>query len=351
MSQVDRSEGLVGSTGMKAPVKAASTANLTLSGEQTIDGISCVEGDRVLCKDQTTGSENGIYTVSTGTWNRSADFDGSYDVSQGTLVTVANGTLNAQLIFQITTADPITIGTTSITFIRQTVALTLNSVNDTSSTSNTIGTGAMTFTVTAGKSFQPGMWLMIADTAAPSTNSMYGQITSYSGTSLVMNITITSGSGTKTAWVISMSSGGGSNATTATTATNQSGGTVAATTITASSSIRSNSSTQGIGYSAGAGGTGSVSGGAVTINKVSGQITVPSTAYTSGTPQYVLFTNSTIAGTDTVSLSHQSASGTNAVIVSANNISYGAFTIIIYPLFTASDAFVINFNVIKGVTS
>src|ERR1019366_8209240 len=62
------------------------------------------------------------------------------------------------------------------------VAMNLNSTTDTSASSITIGTGAKTFTVTAGKSFQPGMYLVIADTAAPSTNSMYGQITSYSGT-------------------------------------------------------------------------------------------------------------------------------------------------------------------------
>jgi hypothetical protein len=85
------------------------------------------------------------------------------------------------------------------------VAMNLNSTTDTSASSITVGTGAKTFTVTAGKSFQPGMYLVIADTAAPSTNSMYGQITSYSGTTLVMNIISVLGSGTKTAWTISQS--------------------------------------------------------------------------------------------------------------------------------------------------
>jgi len=85
------------------------------------------------------------------------------------------------------------------------VAMNLNSTTDTSASSVAIGTGAKTFTVTAGKSFQPGMYLVIADTAAPSTNSMYGQITSYSTDQLVMNITGIVGSGTKTAWTISQS--------------------------------------------------------------------------------------------------------------------------------------------------
>jgi hypothetical protein len=82
-------------------------------------------------------------------------------------------------------------------------ALDMNDTTDASTTSNAIGTGAKTFTVTAGKSFLPGMWLVIADDAAPSTNSMSGQVTSYSSTTLVMNIVLTLGSGTKTAWTIS----------------------------------------------------------------------------------------------------------------------------------------------------
>lgn len=85
------------------------------------------------------------------------------------------------------------------------VAGTLTEVQDTSTTSNSIGTGSKTFTVTAGKSFVAGMTLLIADTAAPTTNTMLGQITSYTGTSLVVNVTATNGSGTKTAWTISQS--------------------------------------------------------------------------------------------------------------------------------------------------
>jgi hypothetical protein len=86
------------------------------------------------------------------------------------------------------------------------VAMNLNSTTDTSSSSVAIGTGAKTFIVSADKSFQPGMYLVIADTAAPSTNSMWGIIDSYSGTSLVMNIITVLGSGTIAAWTISQSS-------------------------------------------------------------------------------------------------------------------------------------------------
>lgn len=117
MSQVTRTEGLVGNTAIKAPVKAASTAALVLSGEQTIDGVACVTGDRVLVKNQASGVNNGIYVVDTGDWERAQDFDGSLDAAQGTLVKIGpGGTANADTVYQLDTADPIVIGTTSLSF-------------------------------------------------------------------------------------------------------------------------------------------------------------------------------------------------------------------------------------------
>lgn len=84
-------------------------------------------------------------------------------------------------------------------------AMNLNATNDTSTTSNSIGTGAKTFTVSTGKSYVGGMYVMIADTAAPTTNAMIAQVTSYSGSTLVVNVKYIIGSGTKTAWIISQS--------------------------------------------------------------------------------------------------------------------------------------------------
>jgi hypothetical protein len=57
------------------PVAAATTGDVTLSGEQTIDGVALVDGDRVLVKDQANPEENGIYIVRTGAWDRAADMD------------------------------------------------------------------------------------------------------------------------------------------------------------------------------------------------------------------------------------------------------------------------------------
>ena len=90
-----------------------------------------------------------------------------------------------------------------------TLALNLNSVNGTSVTSNVVGLGSKTFTTQTGKSILGSMFLTIGDTAAPSTNSMYVQVTSYnSGTgALVVNVIDFIGGGTKTAWVIAFSGG------------------------------------------------------------------------------------------------------------------------------------------------
>ena len=82
-------------------------------------------------------------------------------------------------------------------------ALNFNSITDTSSTSNVVDTlGDKTFTVSLNKSFYPGMWITIADAAAPTTNSMTGQVKSYSSTTLVFTNLSFRGSGTKTSWVI-----------------------------------------------------------------------------------------------------------------------------------------------------
>jgi phage-related tail fiber protein len=100
----------------KASVRVATTANITLSGEQTIDGVSVVAGDRVLVKDQSTGSQNGIYVASASAWSRAADCDVASEITSGMLVPVEAGTIGADIIFQLTTENPITVGTTALTF-------------------------------------------------------------------------------------------------------------------------------------------------------------------------------------------------------------------------------------------
>jgi hypothetical protein len=100
---------------MKAPCYVATTANITLSGLQTIDGISVPEFQRVFVKDQTDGVENGIYNVQLGAWTRAADCEGSWDITRGTLFPVNYGTANSDTIWRLTTDSPI-LDSSALTF-------------------------------------------------------------------------------------------------------------------------------------------------------------------------------------------------------------------------------------------
>ena len=103
---------------VKASVRAATTANITLSNTQTVDGVALSVGDRVLVKDQITGSQNGIYVVASGAWTRATDFDNTPDieVSPGTFFFVEDGTTQADNGYVVSNTGAITIGTTAITF-------------------------------------------------------------------------------------------------------------------------------------------------------------------------------------------------------------------------------------------
>lgn len=97
----------------KQSVKAATTADITLSGPQTIDGISVVAGDRVLVKNQTTQSQNGIYVVAAGAWTRSLDMD-SWSEVPSAFTFVEQGTVNSETGWVCTSDQGGTIGTTAI---------------------------------------------------------------------------------------------------------------------------------------------------------------------------------------------------------------------------------------------
>ena len=95
---------------IKDSVRVATTAAGTLSSAfangQTVDGVSLATGDRILIKDQTDATENGVYTVNaSGAPTRAADFDSSADVTAGAFVFVAEGTANADSGFVLTTND------------------------------------------------------------------------------------------------------------------------------------------------------------------------------------------------------------------------------------------------------
>lgn len=106
---------LVNGADWKQSCRCATTANITLSGLQTIDGITVVPNDRVLVKNQSTASQNGIYLASSGAWTRAADADvGS--LSANAAVFVSEGTTLADTQWIVNTNDAITVGTTSISW-------------------------------------------------------------------------------------------------------------------------------------------------------------------------------------------------------------------------------------------
>jgi microcystin-dependent protein/uncharacterized cupin superfamily protein len=146
MTIIDRRHSVSEGTAIKAPCRAATVANIVLAGEQIIDGIAVLEGDRVLVKNQTDATQNGIYEVSTGNWTRTRDFDGAFDIVKGTVVRVTNGSSNIGY-WEVTTANPIAVGTTALTF-----ALTTNSISGVSSFVQTLldDTSAAAFLATLG---------------------------------------------------------------------------------------------------------------------------------------------------------------------------------------------------------
>jgi hypothetical protein len=101
---------------VKASVRAATTANITLSGTQTVDGVALIAGDRVLVKNQSTALQNGIYVVAAGSWARSTDADSSAEVTSGLFTFVEEGTVNSDSGWVLSTNGPITLDTTSLAF-------------------------------------------------------------------------------------------------------------------------------------------------------------------------------------------------------------------------------------------
>jgi hypothetical protein len=90
--------------------RAATTENIALSGEQTIDGIALVDGEVCLVKDQTVDTENGPYIVHAGAWKRTCN------IASGMLVSVREGNTYAISVFMLTTNDPIVVDTTPLEY-------------------------------------------------------------------------------------------------------------------------------------------------------------------------------------------------------------------------------------------
>lgn len=108
----------VGQTGNVIRARVASTTNLgSLSGLSAIDGVTPVDGDVLLIKDQTDTTQRDLYVAHVGAWTRLVDGEGSTILKDGLIVVVKEGG-QANSLFLQTTSDPIVIGTTHIAFVQ-----------------------------------------------------------------------------------------------------------------------------------------------------------------------------------------------------------------------------------------
>lgn len=134
----------------KASVRAATTANVTLASDlengDTLDGVTLATGDRILVKNQSTGSQNGIYTVNaSGAPTRSTDADTGAELTSNFAVFVEEGTTNADQGYVLTNDGAITVGTTALAFTQFTGLGQITAGDGLTKTGNTInvnpGTG------------------------------------------------------------------------------------------------------------------------------------------------------------------------------------------------------------------
>lgn len=186
---------------VKASVVAATNSNITLSGAQTIDGVSVVAGDRVLVKSQTAPAENGIYVASNTSWSRSADAN-TWAELVSAYTFVETGTLYADTGWVCTVNAGGTLGTTAVTWSQFSGAgtyqagtgLTLTgntfSVTNTAVTTGSYGSASKTLTATVNAQ---GQLTALADTnIAISTSQVTGLGTI--ATQDANNVAITGGS-------------------------------------------------------------------------------------------------------------------------------------------------------------
>lgn len=134
----------------KNAVRVATTANITLSGTQTIDGVSVIVGNRVLVKNQTSSQNNGIYLCAAGAWTRTTDCDDAAELESSTVFITA-GTANKNTQWTESLAIT-TIGTDPVTFVQIAGAGTYTNGSGLDLTGNvfSVSTSGITNTMLAG---------------------------------------------------------------------------------------------------------------------------------------------------------------------------------------------------------
>lgn len=170
----------------KASCVAATTANITLSGTQTIDGVAVIVGDRVLVKNQTLPQNNGIYVVAASTWSRSLDMDAWSEVPNA-FTFIEDGTTQADTGWVTTASAGGTLGTTPIPFVQFSGAGTY-----TAGTGLTLTGGEFSITNTSVTAGSYGS----ASNSLSATVNAQGQLTALSAQAIAIANTQVSGLGT-----------------------------------------------------------------------------------------------------------------------------------------------------------
>jgi hypothetical protein len=170
----------------KQSVVAATTANITLSGTQTIDGIAVIAGDRVLVKNQSTASQNGIYVVNASSWTRSDDMSTWAEVPSA-FTFVETGTTLGDTGWVATADAGGTLGTTAIAW-----AQFSSSGAYTAGTGLTLTGSAFSITNTA---VSAGSYGAASKTLSATVNAQ-GQLTALSESNIAIANTQVSGLGT-----------------------------------------------------------------------------------------------------------------------------------------------------------
>jgi len=239
----------------KQPVLCGTTTNITLSGLQTLDGVTVIAGDRVLVKSQTTTSQNGIYLASATAWSRAPDAD-TWNELISAICFVESGSTLAGSAWYCTAQPGGTLGTTAVNWSNFSVSATYTagtgltlasyvfSITNTGVSAGAYGSASKTLTATVNAQGQLTVLaasdIAIANTQVSGLGTMSTQAASsvaitggtINGTAIggttaaAVNATTFTGAGTGlTGTATSLSIGGNAaTATSATTATNLAGG-------------------------------------------------------------------------------------------------------------------------------
>ena len=245
----------------KQPVNCGTTTNITLSGLQTIDGVTVVAGDRVLVKSQSAPAQNGIYLASATAWSRAPDAD-TWDELISAICFVESGSTLAGSAWYCTVQPGGTLGTTAVTWSNFSVAATYTagtgltltdyvfSITNTGVAAAAYGSASKTLTATVNAQGQLTVLaatdIAIANTQVSGLGTMSTQAASsvaitggsingttiggstaaaVTGTTVTANTQFTGAGTGLTGTATSLSIGGNAaTATSATTATNLAGG-------------------------------------------------------------------------------------------------------------------------------